>query len=247
MIKSREFTCEGIVLRVIKYKESHAIFRFLTPEYGVIQCSVKGLSNKKSSLAGTISNLNYLNLELTKSGNSDIYIIKNAQLISSLADVNNYETFTYQSAGVELFTKIDNYLEEDYPKLFQLLLTYINYIPTIKKNQVAIFWRFIIHYYHILGIPFNLSECSECSQKFTETLYYSLDNHAVICSNCATNQKTKYLSLGAQLILRQLPSIGKVIETIEISEQTKKEINEILLSHLSHSLHKDIYLRSINV
>ena len=247
MIKSREITCEGIILRVIKYKESHAIFRLLTPEYGVIQCSVKGLNTKKSSLSGTISNLNYLNLELTKLANNDIYIIKNAQLISSLADVTNYETFKYQSAGVELFTKIDNYLEEDYSKLFHLLLTYINYLPTIKKNQIAIFWRFIIHYYHILGIPFNLIECSECNQKFTDALYYSLDNHAVICSNCALNQQTKHITLAAQLILKQLPTIGNVLDTIDINEQTKKEINEILLSHLSHSLHKDIYLRSINL
>ncbi len=247
MSKSKELTCEGIVLRVIKYKESHAIFRFLTPEYGVIQCSVRGLTNKKSTLSGTISNLNYLNLELSQAMNSDIFLVKNAQLISSLADVSNYETFKYQSAGVELFTKIDNYLEEDFVKLFRLLLTYLTYLPTIKRNHIAIFWRFIIHYYHIIGIPFNLLECSECHELFTQRVFYSLDNHAMICSDCAIAHKTKLISQEAQLLLKQLPTIGKVLDVINIDEKTKKEINEILLSHLSHSLHKDIYLKSINL
>lgn len=247
MNNSRDFTCEGIILRVIKYKESHAIFRFLTPEYGVIQCSVKGLTNKKSTMSGTISNLNHLDLELTKAANSDIYLIKNAHLISSLADVSNYETFRYQSAGVELFTKIDNYPEEDFAAIFRLLLTYLTFLPTIKKNQVAIFWRFIIHYYHILGIHFNLQVCSECQQEFSETICYSLDDHALICTKCSENHTTKCISLAAQQLLKELPTIGKVINTITIDDQIKKEINEILLSHLSLSLHKDIYLKSINI
>lgn len=245
MNNQREITCEGIILRVIKYKENHAIFRFLTPEYGVIQCSVKSLNSKKSSLSGTISNLNYLNLELSKTANNDIYIVKNAHLISSLADVHNYETFKYQSAGGELFTKIDNYLEEDFVKLFRLLLTYLTYIPTVKNNQITIFWRFIMQYYHILGISLNLVECSECQKKFLENIYYSLDNHALICAECSNSHKIKHISLSAQQLLKQLPTIGKVIDIIKIDEQTKKEINEILLSHLSHSLHKDIYLKSI--
>ena len=247
MNNSRDFTCQGIILKVNKYKESHAIFRVLTPEYGVIQCSVRGLNNRKSSLSCTISNLNYLNLELLKSTNSDIYIVKNAQLKSALAYVTNYETLQYQSAGVELFTKIENYLEEDYINLFRLLLSYLTYLPTIKKNQVAIFWRFIINYYHILGIPLNLQECSECQQKLSETLYYSLDNNAMICSNCAIGHKVKYISENAQQILKQLPTIGKVLDSINIDNATKKEINEILLSHLSHSLHKDFILKSISL
>jgi DNA repair protein RecO len=247
MSNSREFTCQGIVLRVIKYKENHAMVRFLTPEYGAIQCSVRGLSNKKNSLAGTISNLNYLDLELSQSSNSDIYLIKNAQLISSLANVQNYDCFKYQSAGVELFTKIDNYLEEDFVKLFQLLLSYLTYLPTIKKNQIAIFWRFVIHYFYILGIALNLNECPECQQKFSGTFTYSLDYNAFLCTSCALQHKTKHISLNAQQILKELPTIGNIIESIDIEEETKKEINEILLSHLSHSLHKDFILKSISL
>ena len=247
MSKSRDITCEGIVLRVIKYKNSHAIFRFITPEYGVIQCSVKGLSSKKNNLSGTISNLNYLNVELTKLPDNDIFILKNAHLITALADVDNYECFRFQSAGGEIFTKIENYLEEDYAPLFRLLLNYLTFLPSVPTNQIVIFWRFLIHYYYLLGIPLNLKECSECSQSFTSSLYYSLDNHALICSNCNSNHKTKIISPQAQSLLKQLPSIGRILDKLSIDLQTKKEINEILLSHLSHSLHKDIFLKSINL
>jgi len=245
MNKNRNISCEGIVLRVIKYKNHHAIFPFITPNYGVIQCSVRGLNNVKSNLAGAISNLNYLNLELTKPGSSDIYNVKNADLISPLANVNNLECFKYQSAGGELFTKIDSYLEEDYAELFRLLLNYLTFLPTIKKNQIAIFWRFLIHYYYILGIPFNLQECSECHEKLVDSIYYSFDNHSLVCPNCASVHKIKQITVNTQNLLKQLPTIGKIIEEITIDEPTKKEINEILLSHLSHSLNKEFYLRSI--
>jgi len=240
-------TCEGIVLRVIKYKNHHAMFRFITPDNGVIQCSVTGLNNSKKNFSGVISNLNYLNLELTKPANSEIYNVKNAHLISALADVNNYACFKYQSAGGELFTKIENYLEEDYADLFRLLLNYLGYLPKIKTNQIAIFWRFLIHYYHILGIPINLQACSECNQKLTESIYYSLNNHALICSNCAPKHQVKSITPNSQTLLIQLPTIGRIIDDLSINEQEKKEINELLLAHLSHSLHKDITLKSLGI
>lgn len=245
MNKQSDITCEGIILRVIRYKNSHAIFKFITPNLGIIQCSVKGLTNKKNNLSGTISNLNYLNLELSKVRSSDIYNLKGAHLITTLAAVNDYESFKYQSAACELFTKIDDYLEEDYLSLFRLLLNYLNFIPSVGKNHIALFWRFLIHYYYILGIPFDLLKCNECSQLYSDSLFYSLDSKSLVCPDCAMNQNILSISKEAQKILLQLPSIGNIINQVTIEDATKKEINKILLSHLSHSLHKDIYLKSI--
>ncbi len=246
MTNQSEISCEGIVLRVIKYKNSHAIFKFITPNLGIIQCSARSLSNKKNNLAGTIANLNYLNIELKKQANNDIYILKNAHLISSLADTGNYESFKYQSAASELLTRIDSYLEEDFLNLFRLLLNYLNFIPSIAKNHIVIFWRFLLHYYHILGIPINLHKCSECNNVYTQSLFYSLDNYSLICDSCAINHKVKIISKDAQNLLLKLPSIGNIINEIELSAELKKEINQILMSHLSHSLHKDINLKSIS-
>lgn len=246
MNRQANITCEGIVLRVIRYKNSHAIFKFITPDLGVIQCSVKGLNNKKSNLTGTISNLNYLNLELSKVPQNDIYSLKGAHLITALADVNNYESIKYQSAGCELFCKIDSYLEEDYLALFKLLLNYLNYIPSLKKNHITIFWRFLIRYYYILGIPLEISKCNECKRSYGEAIFYSLDNNNLICEECAQNQKTRMISQKAYAILQKLPNVGNIINEFTIDDETKKEINRIMLSHLSHSLHKDINLKSIS-
>lgn len=246
MRKSNEIACEGIVLRVIRYKDSQAIFKFLTPSHGVIQCAVRGMRNKKSNYLGVICNLNYLNLELTRHSNSDIYSLKNAHLISSLANLENYETFKYQCAGTEMFTKIVNYVEDDYAKLFHLLLTFLSYITTVKKNQITIFWRFLIKYYELLGIPFSLNSCSECQRKLSRGIGYSLDNNALICSECSLGQQVKIISPNAQELFLVLPYIGNLLDSLNIEENTKKEINEILLCHLSHSLHKDVYLKSLN-
>ena len=246
MSKPHEIACEGIVLRVIKYKDSQAIFKFLTPNYGVIQCAVKGLRNTKSSYAGIICNLNYLNLELTSHNNSDIYFLKNAHLISSLADLENYETFKYQCAGAEIFTKIDSYNEEDYAKLFHLLLTFLSYISTVKKNQITIFWRFLIKYYDILGIPFSLNNCSECHERLCDTtVCYSLENNALVCSKCSLNQQVQTITPDAQAVFLVLPYIGNVLNSITIEDNIKQEINDLLLYHLSLSLHKDVYLKSL--
>jgi len=53
---------------------------------------------------------------------------------------------------------------------------YLNYIKTVKRNGIAIFWRFLLRIYKIYGISLDLQTCVICERFFGEiSVYYPLN------------------------------------------------------------------------
>jgi DNA repair protein RecO len=243
-----DLVLEGVILRIVRYKDSKAIVSIITPDLGLIQASITRFRSKKSNLVGTVSILNYVKFEAGKSSSSDFYSVRNVELISTLAYSKNYTTYLYQSAAAELLSKVQNYPNEDLAQLFHLLVTYLSYIQKVTKNQVVIYWRFVIKYFSVLGIPLELSKCSECHTRLETGFIYASDNHGFVGPECREHHQVKStnVSAEAQDILLKLPQIGNFIDDLEISESVIREINKLLLLHISTTLHKDIYLRSLD-
>ena len=248
MTSKRELTVEGVILRIIKFKESSVIVKILTPKLGLIDASIRGFRKKNSPYIGIISNLNYITFELYKSPDNELYIVKSASLISPLSATNNYDIMIYQSAGAEIMMKLPIHEEKDTPKTFHLLVKYLDYLRGCKSNAIAIFWRFLLRYYSYLGTPLKTTLCCDCGVQLRDNFFYSIDDNSLVCSNCKfeNNHSIKLISTEATAILLQLPYIGNVLTELEINNALKREITQLLLFHISHSLHKDVYLKSIS-
>ncbi len=246
MVTNYNRVFEGIIIKIVRYRDSKAIVHIITPEHGVIQAHVTGIRAKKSNLQGVISLLNYIKFEAGKTNSSEIYSIRNVELVSSLSYTSNYNVFLYQNAAVELLDRTALNSDDDSASIFHLLGTYLEYIASIEKNHVLIFWRFVLRYFSLLGIPLNLTKCNSCNSGLEDGFAYSTENHGFACLSCSSI-KDKHISQEAQEILILLPTIGNYIEDLNIEQQVEQEIHRLLLLHISTTLHKEVSLRSLSI
>ena len=119
----------------------------------------------------------------------------------------------------------------------------------MKKNGIAIFWRFLLKLFKIVGITFNVTHCVECSKRKHFKAYFP-QKHGFICEDCyrpVYDEQLFKLNSNVSDLISKLNNIGNYIEEIIIPETTIKQINKIFLIHLSEQFYKKIHLKSIEL
>ena len=200
---------------------------------------------KEAAEVSWIEYLNEIDCELHKSG--DWYILKSAQLKKSYLYGTNYEKSKYLYASIEIINQII-FHKEDSEKIYKLLKDYLDYQLNIEINHVAIFWRFILKLFDIIGIKLCLHQCSICKKTDSKIVAYAPTKHGFICEHCfLTNKKVSAIKLSenTQKIFSIIYSIGNYLENIKIDDKTINEINNIFLSHLQANFDKQFYLKSL--
>ncbi len=245
---SRDVKTKGIIIKKVNFRETSIILDVLTPEFGVIPIIAKGIRKQKSKNTGLLEILNELELNLYKNPNSEWYTYKSSQIINTHLFSIDLTTSILMQAPVEIIRQIIIPMD-DSKAIYELLETYLEYIKTVKKNGIAIFWRFLLKLFKIVGITFNVTHCAECSNRKQFVAYFP-QKHGFICEDCYRpvydEQVFKLNSNVSDLILK-LNSIGNYLEDMLIPKTTIKQINKIFLIHLSEQFHKKIHLRSIEL
>ncbi|MBT4576259.1 MAG: hypothetical protein HOB92_07290, partial [Candidatus Cloacimonetes bacterium] len=162
--------------------------------------------------------------------------------------VGEHTTSILMQAPVEVIRQIIVPLDDSFA-IYELLETYLNYIKTIKKNEITIFWRFLLKLSKIIGIEFSTNYCIECEQQKLFHAYFP-QKHGFICNDCfhpVNDEQVFKLNIDAADLISKLNSIGNYINDISISKSSIKQINRIFLIHLSEHFHKKIYLKSIEL
>ncbi len=245
---SRDIKTKGIIIKKINFRETSIILDVLTPEYGVISVMAKGIRKQKSKNTGLLEILNELELDLYKNPNSEWYIYKNSQIINAYLFNINLKTSILMQAPVEMIRQIIISIE-DSQAIYQLLDTYLNYIRSIDKNGITIFWRFLLKLCKIIGIEFDITNCIECSQR-KQFIAYFPQKHGFICNECfhpVHNEQVFKVNENAADLISKLNHIGNYIDEISISKPTIKQLNRIFLTHLSEHFHNKIHLKSIEL
>jgi hypothetical protein len=69
-----------------------------------------------------------------------------------------------------------------------------------------------------------------------------------ICSNCRKQSDERFLSIQKESgeILQKLPIIGNLIESVIITPQVIRTINQIFLTHLHENFHKPFHFKSLS-
>jgi DNA repair protein RecO (recombination protein O) len=245
---SRDVKTNGIIIKKINFRETSVILDVLTPEYGVISIMAKGIRKQKSKNTGMIELLNELELNLYKNPNSDWYIYRSSQIINSHLFSINITTSILMQAPVEIIRQIIIPMD-DSQAIYELLETYLEYIKTVKQNGIAIFWRFLLKLFRIIGIAFNITNCIECS-KIKQFIAYFPQKHGFICEDCyhpVNDDQIFKISKNAADLISKLNNIGNYIDEILILKSTIKQLNRIFITHISEHFHKKILLKSIEL
>ena len=245
---NRDIKTKGIIIKKVKFRETSIILDVLTPDLSVISVMAKGIRNKKSKNTGLIELLNELELVLYKNPNSDWYFYRSSHLINAHLFNIEHTTSILMQAPVEVIRQIIVPLDDSFA-IYELLETYLSYIRAIKKNEITIFWRFLLKLSKIIGIEFSTNYCIECEQQKLFHAYFP-QKHGFICNDCfhpVNDEQVFKLNIDAADLISKLNSIGNYINDISISKSSIKQINRIFLIHLSEHFHKKIYLKSIEL
>lgn len=249
MSEQTETKLTGIVIRKTRFKETSLIIEIFSKESGKISILARGVRREKSQYFGLLEILNEVEFVLHKQSNSDLYIMKSSEFLHSYIHRVPFKTNLLMTASVEFIRQLI-ISEEDYLPLYELLIRYLEFIKTIRKNGIAIFWRFLLQSFNLLGISLNLDECAQCGK--SDILFHSFYpiKSGFICNECSgkiLSENTINLLKTSAEIFSKIYGIGNKLNDIEISKNTISQINRIFLLHLSEHFHKNFKFKSLDM
>ena len=160
----------------------------------------------------------------------------------------DFNTSLLMQAATEIIRQLHIPLE-DYAQIYKLMHSYLTYVPGIKKNGVAVFWRFLLRLMIILGIELDTDRCVICNK--TKQLYsaFSIQSHGLICDDCFRPSLSEAWSKPQEItfIMKNIKKIGNFLEDIELNQLSIKQINKLFLDHLEEHFHKKFYLKSLHI
>jgi len=246
--RERSIKTKGIIFRKTPFKESSLILEVFSKDLGKISVMAKGIKREKNKSSGLIETLNELEFLLHKSPASEWYILKSQTLVKAYLFETDFRTNVVKQAAVEILRQLI-ISENDAENYYELLITYFDFIEKIKKNKIAIFWRFLLRIFKESGIDMNIQSCVLCHQSKNFTAFYPQKN-GFICEECfqpVMEESVIIISRKTSEILQKLEMIGKYIDAIDISKKESKQINRIFLLHLAEHFHQRFHLKSLEM
>ncbi|HPR16935.1 MAG TPA: DNA repair protein RecO [Candidatus Cloacimonadota bacterium] len=248
MSLSRESNLCGIILKKTIYHETSLILDIFTPVYGSIPVMAKGVRREKSQVLGLLEILNELEITLYKNPASEWYIFKNAELIKSHLYETNFQTGILMQAAAEIYRQLIM-ANSDFDSLYELLEQYLVYIRTVPQNGIAVFWRFMLRLFKLLGIELDTTSCVICHENHDFVAYYP-QQHGFICRTCLRpvhEDRVVRMNREQAELIAQLHRIGNLLPELIINKTTITQINRIFLAHLSENFHQRFYLKTLEM
>lgn len=235
----------AIVLRTTRYSESSVVIHAFSETQGSITILAKGIRKKPEF--PLIQRLNELEFILYEPAENGMFLYAECSLNRVFARTDSVMNMACAEAGVELVSHLMLPLEE-IGVVYRLLVTYLEYIRNITKNEVAVFWRFCLRIMREMGVPLNLRHCGRCHTADVTPAGYD-DKHGMpVCEKCLrTIYNLRPFSIPARRLLYMLPEIGRHLDNLAIGYKEAEEINEFLLRYLSDRFHKHFSLNSMHV
>ena len=227
---------EGIVVSELEYGETSKIINVLTKELGMVGMIAKGARTMKSPLRSTTNKLTYGTFFI-KYNENKLSNLTSVDIIDNFKNIKiDIEKISYVSYLLELAVQVIKHTQDE--AVYDLL------IASIKKinegfNPLTITNILELKYLEFLGVMPVLDCCSVCgSTKSIATL--SSYRGGYVCNNCLKNEKIvseKTIKLIRMFYYVEIDKISK----LDISEQSKMEINNFLTDYYDRYKNKRFY------
>ena len=215
----------AIILQKVSWKESSYIATLMTDKFGIIKAIVQGAKKPKSKFFSHFEIGNILELVLIKK-DTTLSKITDSTLLSSYQQ--NDITLTYEqllSLQITLETYSQLYITEDEADLFfDLLASFIDYLPSVKANHLLVNWRLMIRLSEYLGFP----------MVFIKNNKYEL----------ADPTEIKNIDI-VQKWLGILPNTGELIKHENILDLSIHEMNMFVFEWFARHLQKKMKMNAV--
>ena len=227
---------EGIIISETPYGETSKIIKILSTS-GIVSVMAKGARTLKSNLRAGTAKLTYVNASINKKEDK-LSILRSIDIIDNFSNIKkDINKVSYAVYLLDLATQVIK--QNSSPNIYNLL------IDSLKKINDGFDYRVItnileLKYLEYLGVLPVLDSCIVCGSK-TNIVTLSGTRGGYICKNCLTNDTIVSEKTLKLIRLFYYVDISK-IDKLEISEQSKKEINTFLDSY--YELYTGLYLKT---
>lgn len=241
---------EGIVLKHIKTSYNRKMIVLFSRKYGKIRAgtSIGEKGKTKSSLALQSFTVGRYELFVSR----DNYNIDAAEVLKTYYKISDdLDKFMYGSYVLEFTEKV---LEENVarPKVFDLLIEFLNLLETRDKGIGTLVLAYQTKLLGHAGVMPELDKCTVCGrtmEKGAGDRFLSIDSGGVVCSKCATErgtgrqEKTKTDALIYKDdfdiidVIKYFAAVPlRKLENIALTETTGKELQQWIREYASYHL-----------
>jgi DNA repair protein RecO (recombination protein O) len=229
----------AICIRAIDYSETSQIVTFFTRATGKIDAIAKGSKRPKSPFDGPIEVLSHGNIVFVDSAGEKLATLTELQQQPTLINLRNNLFVLYACLfAAELLNKL-THDHDPHPELFDSFLDFLHNANEQHstsdeyRNTLALLILFQLTLLKEIGLQPILNQCVNCKKRYAarntqyET-YFSSSANGLICRDCESSFPDKIkLTKDASACLISLKQIP------ESSEKTLKEIEKVLVHHLT--------------
>lgn len=175
---------QGLVLRVVPYKDNDAILSILTADRGVLSAKARGIRRKNSPLIAGCQLLAYTEFVLFE--HRDFYTINEAHTIHLFPqlrrDISKLSLATYFAQAADLISQEDAYN----PQLLPLVLNCLYALCNLDIPQAQIKAVFELRLACIAGYTPDLQGCMRCGNPAPNRFDISMGH--LECDTCRDSQ-----------------------------------------------------------
>ncbi|MDD2228611.1 MAG: DNA repair protein RecO [Candidatus Cloacimonetes bacterium] len=239
---------QGILIKQSEYSDSSLILRFLSKEQGIIGVLAKGI--RKQTEKHQLNNLCEYDLGLYEPKEAGLWLLYEQDWVKDYAKFPSPATWAAAECGLELISQMV-VSPEEHLHLYQLTLSYLDYLQGVPTNAALIFWRLWLRLLRFSGVGSPLDVCCHCHKPLS--LYNVIDQQhcGLICSSCIDDlhhvDSLMYLSPQSAEILRLIPEIGKHLNEIQLGKRELSEINSLLERYWDCHHKQTLKLKSLSV
>ncbi len=248
-MRERVYRSEAVIIRRSDFGEADRLLTLITP-MGKRRVVAKGARKTTSRLAGHIELFTHAALLLAVGRNLDI--ITQSTILHSFdtlrADLRRIGAAYY---AAELIDRLIEEEDENRPAFELLLATLVALDATSNIDLALRFYE--LRLLGFLGYRPQLYHCAVCQETLTEaTNRFSSAAGGALCQRCASADRGAVpMSLNAFKLLRFLQAQPlEAIERLNISSNTREEVEKLLRSYIRRILERDLksitFLEEIN-
>jgi len=212
----------AIVLHKAFFGESSYLVKLMTDSSGIITVKAQGARNIKSRFFSHFEIGTCLEIYFLDKVTSNLYTITDSTILYCFdtSKCSYPQLLSIQSVS-EIYSQII-FPDEDSLFFFNLLLTFLEYIPSVQSNHLLIIWRFLLKLIDVLGFP------------ITDT------NDGTFTMNpCEKKSIANWLKI--------LPFAGNFINKPNILNESCTTFNKYIIDWLSAQLHYQIKCKALKM
>ncbi len=238
---------EAIVLKTFDFRETSRIATFFTKEYGKVKGVLKGIRKDPRKFGSYLDKFSVNDIVYYQYLRSDLHLISQCDLKQYFFAVR--EDYRRNMAAQYALELIDIIMpaEEPSPKIYRLLLDYLEALETIRDIDKLVH-VFQVKILLLSGFRPHLDTCVKCRKKVEGKAYFSLRSGGLVCAKCPTTETVltpiSKGTIASVLHIERTPwkeslQLGL---TKTVKEELKYILNKFLVYHLERKIKTAAYL-----